>query len=189
MGVLERLRALFSNVAHENDQPSPVQTPVEPEKIPTTLPIEQNPPSCIHRYTITSDIGGTIETAELNFNLDLVNFLCDAAEDSNIVILVTGGSLDLGWNIFKAACAEAGRAIPETITIQNKSDFANMEADIAFDDENFDYLKNQCARLYSVTINLFGDPDIPFEEIRKILDLPSQKPTKTQELTLQDRQP
>ncbi|GEM_PF-1979878 len=200
MGLLQGLKTLFVGAKDttqpnpplaqdQNNQPSLKQkaTPVFEETVPS--PDEQKTPKCGILYTITSDIGGTIYSADGTLNRDLVNFLCDAAEDGHDVMLVSGAHLDSAQAIFAAACHEIGRQVPGNISVHSKYDIQGMEADIAFDNEDFNYLDNKKAFLFTVMVDLFGTPDVPIEEIRKTLCLPANDQAATAKPSLQTRQP
>jgi hypothetical protein len=131
-------------------------------------------PTCGTRYVFCSDINGTIELGGRP-TVDLLNLLLDAAEDGHEVFFATHGLEQNNLRKLQGFCHEIGRSLPDDVPVLSKFDvpvlYSGRVIDVAFDNEDFNYLPNRTAGL-QVTVSAYSGPDLPYDYIREKFQIP-----------------
>lgn len=176
------LKKIFGD---EDITPSEILSPAKPQQAQPVTAWEksaapaqpaQTPkktPACGLAYTIVSDIQGTIYSLDAHCtpNQELIKLLFDAANDGHNVILATNGYLESAEATLQAVCADLNLEIPKSLLLKSKFDIGDEYADIVFDNERVDYLKHLDDVTHMVKIDIFGEPSVPFAQIRSLLQL------------------
>ncbi|HNQ92752.1 MAG TPA: hypothetical protein PKI93_07470 [Alphaproteobacteria bacterium] len=119
-------------------------------------------------YTIVSDYGGTIALGNGSLNMPLIHFLLDAAENGHTVYIATHGRVDPLEDSLEMACIKTKRKLPDNIKCVHKFDISKLDVDIAFDNEDFLYLKDGGASISNVKVDIWGNPSVPYEKLRRM---------------------
>lgn len=182
--LIESFMAAFGGKAPESSpsvqSPAPANATAEtaqtlaenPSDTPAKVAKPAKSPSALN-LVITSDVGGTIVKPDLQYNWQLLTYLFDAAENGHEVIVCTIGNLQSVEDVLTMAEMKLNRDCPPNLSVMSKWDMKgrDIEADIAFDDQDFTYLPKPPG-VYGVIMAMDGTPSTPWAKLRALAGLP-----------------